>query len=231
MELAAVEYPTSTVEAEVETEQTVAEATKAQVEEDLDMLLKFIGGEYIDTEFLKGIRLHIQVDKDRMEEGTPEYEIAKLWLDIVEKRSGGAITGKVVRNGKGGNGIIKITAMQGHRGPEIGESAINITGEIDTIPRLFGLLNMAFAGSLIPNDIAAGGMADYIHLIEYIESQHFLLTGESYLKDDMSKFEDGTIDEMVAVIDERLRMMLIDLPPAQKMKYDSHIARELLTAV
>ncbi|MDB4349339.1 ARMT1-like domain-containing protein [Omnitrophica bacterium] len=205
------------------------------VKDDIDMLLELIEGRYINPEFFDGIHLHVQVDKDKMPQDSEAYEIASLWLDIVEKRSKGLVTGTIVPNRNEENGLIKMTASRrGKRGSDIGHCSVDIRGSIDTMPRLVGLLNIAFAGSIIPEDDAEyeDNQADYRALIDYIDRYHFLLTGRSYFTiDEFSKFEDGTIEEMTEIVEKRLRKIFINLPPARRIEYDKSITIETLRAV
>ncbi len=210
-------------------EEFIRRLTQRFAQEDIDMLLRLMEGKYINPKFFEGIHLHIQLDKERIPKGSTVYEVIKTWLDLVKERSKGKISGKIVLNGNEENGLIKIRALKGRL--EIGHCSVDVGGSIDTIPRIVGLLNIAFAGSIIPTDIEEymSSLADYIRLVDYINDHHRLLTGSDYFKEDKyNKLRDGRIDEDIR---KRLRMIHIDLPPIQRIEYDKPIVIETLRAV
>jgi len=220
-------------------QEDIADSAQRFVERDINMLLQLLRGDYINPEFFKSVHLRVEINNNRISKDPTERgeieAIAEKWLNIVQSHTKDH-TGQVAFNGSNTDSLIKITASRDTRGIDvIGECAIDANANMDMIPEIIGMLNIAFAGSLIPEDPGEyeKNLADYGSLINYIEHYHFLITGESYLKEDLIKYNGDSLDieEMKAIIENRLRVISIDLPPAQKIKYNKKNVKALLTAV
>lgn len=210
-------------------------AAKALIQKDIDMLTKLLDGEYIDPQFFNGIHLRVELNQDRLPVDPKERkkieQAANLWLDSVKSRASN-FDGQVVRNGTGGDKLIKITASRDRRGDDvIGECISDTDVDINDLPQFTGFLNIAFAGSLIPLDYEeyASSPYEYSRLVDYIDDCYYSLTGTRYIAQEYNNTKD--ILKQKKLIEDKLRYIFIDLPPAQKIRYDKNMMKELLAAV
>jgi ubiquinone/menaquinone biosynthesis C-methylase UbiE len=206
-------------------------------QKDADMLLKLLGGEYIDPKFFEGVHLRVTINNARMPQEPEERDkinaIVKLWLETIESRVKD-FKGQIAYNRKESDSLITMTVKKDRYGPVIGECAVETGVDIDSNPRLFGMLSIAFAGSLIPKKIPdnVDDMAEYDQLVYYIDDHHILITGERYLEPEKKTiYKNGTIQQKRDIINKMFRSIPIDLPDAQKFKYDKDALKAFLTAV
>lgn len=213
------------------------------IAEDIDKLLELLDGDIIDPVVSGEIELHIQIDNNRMPVEQAKRDALKEaiadWLALINSRTEVQITGKFVPNKSEDNGLVKITAKRkGIPGPEgdIGSCSVDAKASINNMPRLIGFLSIAFAGSLIPDvpdniEDEEYNLADYNPLFHFIDDYHMLLTGESYFTDLSAILLEGSLEKIRDLINEKIRHILINLPPAQKIEYDIRLLKDLLRAV
>ncbi len=173
-------------------------------------------------------RYVIRIDNDlaRKYEGT--LKMTEQWRDGVKEAFGDSIkfTEEIIPCRGGKNRAIEIVKLD-NWGRPISISAIRLTGSEEMGPRLFGLLNMAFAGCNIPNTVNGEGLADYEPLINFINKQYYDLTEiANYIH------FNGDPDEAL----RRIRNITIDLPPIERVESynrasDLQAAIETLTSV
>lgn len=73
--------------------------------------------------------------------------------------------------------------------------------------RIIGMLNIAFAASNMPNNIVEGKVEEYLHIINFIQSQYKAITGKELM-----------LPESIRGVLEVIRV--IKLPKPKKMNLD-----------
>ena len=177
------------------------------------------------SDLTDGAHFTISVEKNWADANPEQYKIIAAWWDAVKevfKESGVLFTDKIVVTKNAENGFVQI--RYSNRGGEISKHScsLRVNGCLDIGPRFFKMLNMVLAASVIPDMEKWKSQSEFNGLIMFINRQYYDLTGMAGYINMLSNITQETIND-------KIRIVMIDLPQITREEYD--IKKEVLMAV